>query len=416
MEATLDRTRRSLYGLLLVLGIFIAITDTLIILKVRDELITTADVHNRHESLLFSKLVVEALSKGDYTSVEFAARQWGMESADMVRITITTANGFTLAQYSRDSAAPVTRAYHETFAYGNDGRATIDTVKDVSDIRSHVIGLGVTMVLFSVFLASLLVYLIRYAALKPLHDEIREHRRTEDALALQTQSLARSNEELETFSYSIAHDLRAPLRAITSFSQILQQDAREKLDEEEQDYLRRIVNAGQRMSILIDDLLELARISRTRMRIEPVDLSALAQSFLEQQQHADPERKVSCVVAPGAVVNGDPQLLQLVMENLLGNAWKYSARTDHARIEFGSTSKGGQQVFYVRDNGIGFDMQFASKLFQPFQRLDNSPDFKGSGIGLANVRQIIERHGGSVWAEAESGQGATFYFTLPVPL
>lgn len=416
MQTTLDRTKRSLYGLLLVLGIFMVVADTLVISKVQNELINDVDFHTRRESQLFSKLVSEALTKGDYTSVEFATRQWGKESSDIVRVTITTANGFTLAQYTRDGAAPATRAYHEAFEYGDKRSATIDTVMDVSVMRRHVIELAVTMVVFSVFLTVLLVYFIRYAALKPLHDEIREHRRTEEALALQTQSLALSNQELETFSYSVAHDLRSPLRAITSFGQILQEEAAKKLNKEEHDYLDRIINAGQRMSDLIDDLLELARISRTEMRAEPVDLSALAQSFLDQQQRADPDRNVRCVVAPHIMARGDPRLLRLVMENLLGNAWKYTANTEHVNIEFGSADKDGQKVFYVRDNGIGFDMQFVGKLFQPFQRLDNSPDFKGSGIGLANVKRIIERHGGTIWADAESGRGATFYFTLPVSL
>jgi light-regulated signal transduction histidine kinase (bacteriophytochrome) len=225
--------------------------------------------------------------------------------------------------------------------------------------------------------------------------------------------LAAVNRELESFSYSVSHDLRAPLRSIDGFSQALLDEYGDALSGPGQDYLRRVRAATQRMGELIDDLLNLARVTRREMRREPVDLSALAQTTLAQLQKLEPERTVELSVRPGLVAWGDPHLLRLVLENLLGNAWKFTSRQPAARIEFGMERRDGSTVvYYVRDNGVGFDMAYSEKLFGAFQRLHAMTEFPGTGIGLATVQRIITRHGGRVWSEAAVGKGATFYFTL----
>ena len=224
--------------------------------------------------------------------------------------------------------------------------------------------------------------------------------------------LAAVNRELESFSYSVSHDLRAPLRSIDGFSQALLEEYGEALTGDGQDYLRRVRAATQRMGELIDDLLNLARVTRREMRNEPVNLSALANAIVAQLQKNEPDRTVTASVQDDLVAHGDPQLLRLVLENLLGNAWKFTGKEPAARIEFGMTTQNGTPVYHVRDNGVGFDMAYSEKLFGAFQRLHAMTEFPGTGIGLATVQRIVARHGGRVWAEAAIGRGATFYFTL----
>jgi PAS domain S-box-containing protein len=218
--------------------------------------------------------------------------------------------------------------------------------------------------------------------------------------------------ELEAFSYSISHDLRAPLRAIDGFSQILLEDYEDRLDVEGKSYLRRVSAASRRMGQLIDNLLDLSRMTRSQMRRERVNLSALAQAIVEEFRNTQPEHKVVVLVEEGLVANGDESLLRAVLENLLGNAWKFTKNQPHPRIEFGLSENEDTPTYYVRDNGVGFDMAYADKLFGAFQRLHSPSEYEGTGIGLATVQRIIHRHGGRVWAKGEVGKGATFYFTL----
>jgi signal transduction histidine kinase len=237
-------------------------------------------------------------------------------------------------------------------------------------------------------------------------------RTTLDHLARTSADLTRANEELQAFSYSVAHDLRAPLRGIHGFSQALLEDYSAKLDEQGQHYLRRVGAAAQHMSQLIDGLLSLARITRGDLRAESVDVTALARAAAERLKAAQPERNVDFAIAEGLTATGDGRLLSVVLDNLLGNAWKFTRDAPRALIEVGCASRDGQPVFHVRDNGAGFDMAFASKLFGVFQRLHRSEEFEGTGIGLATVQRIIRRHAGRIWAEGRVGDGATFYFTL----
>jgi len=236
--------------------------------------------------------------------------------------------------------------------------------------------------------------------------------RAEKRVVDRTFQLESANKELDAFAYSVSHDLRAPLRSIDGFSQALLQGYPDKLDEQGKHHLQRIISGTQRMGELMDDLLKLSGIIRSEMKLEIVNLSTLAQSIATGLQKAEPERQVEFVIMPGLSAKGDMGLLRLVLENLLGNAWKYTGKHPQARIEFGSTQVDGKQVFLVRDDGAGFDMTYADKILAPFQRLHSVSEFPGTGIGLATVQRIVNRHGGRVWAEGEIEKGATFYFTL----
>jgi light-regulated signal transduction histidine kinase (bacteriophytochrome) len=234
----------------------------------------------------------------------------------------------------------------------------------------------------------------------------------EQRVADRTAQLEASNRELEAFAYSVSHDLRAPLRSIDGFCKILLDDYGPQLDDEGKEYLQRIRKASQRLGQLIDDLLNLSRATRTTMRIEHVDLSDMALHIAEELRSDEPNRSAEFRIDLGAIARGDARLLQLVMQNLLDNAWKFSSKNEQARIEFGMTEEEGGRVFFVRDNGVGFDMKYADRLFTSFQRLHSPAQFPGSGIGLATVHRIVKRHGGTIWVKAGEGKGATFYFTL----
>jgi ligand-binding sensor domain-containing protein/signal transduction histidine kinase len=240
------------------------------------------------------------------------------------------------------------------------------------------------------------------------------------SLSERTAELQVANRELESFSYSVSHDLRTPLRAIDGFSRILLEDYAGKLDDAGQDSLMRVRAASQRMGHLIDDLLRLSRFARGEVHCVRVDLSALARAVAEELQRAEPNRQVEWVIEPGVAVAADAGLMRVVLENLLGNAWKFTGKQPAAKVEFGRTTHRGRPAFFVRDNGAGFDMKCAGKLFGAFQRLHTARDFPGTGIGLATVQRIIHRHRGRLWAESKAGEGATFYFSLsdtgPTPL
>jgi signal transduction histidine kinase len=227
-----------------------------------------------------------------------------------------------------------------------------------------------------------------------------------------TRELAASNKELEAFSYSVSHDLRAPLRTIDGFSLALQEDFSGSLDEKGRDYISRVRNGVQRMGTLIDALLQLSRVTRSDLQRERIDLSQLATLVFNEIRAADPERTVNWDAQPGVIADADPRLMRVALENLIGNAWKFTAKTSDAMIAFGSSLRDNQTVYFIRDNGAGFDMQYVDRLFTAFQRLHGDRDFKGSGIGLATVSRIVHRHHGSISAEGSPGKGATFYFTL----
>jgi PAS domain S-box-containing protein len=235
----------------------------------------------------------------------------------------------------------------------------------------------------------------------------------EARVAARTAELLAANQELETFNYSVSHDLRAPLRAVDGFSRFLQDEYSTQLNGEANSCLDRICEATARMDQLINGLLNLSQIGRATLRTVPVNLSALAADVAAELHGSEPKRAVRFTITPNLRVNGDPDLLRSVLQNLIGNAWKYTSKHDSAHIEFGAAQMGGKTVFQVRDNGAGFNPEYAGKLFTAFQRLHRADEFPGTGIGLMIVQKILQRHGGKIWAEGLEGKGATFYFTIP---
>lgn len=243
------------------------------------------------------------------------------------------------------------------------------------------------------------------AALVDLHQAV-------EMLRVANAKAEAANAELDAFSYSAAHDLRAPLRIIDGFSQALSEDCGDALDDEGRRYIAHIRSSVKAMADLIEGLLTLARVTRGKLRYQAVDLSQVARHTIERLRQLAPERRVDVVIADHVVVRADQRLIAAVLDNLLGNAWKFTAKRDLAQIEFGRHAAGGETVYFVRDNGAGFQMEFVDKLFGVFQRLHSSHDFEGTGVGLATVQRIVRRHGGRIWAEGAEGHGATFSFTL----
>jgi PAS domain S-box-containing protein len=237
-------------------------------------------------------------------------------------------------------------------------------------------------------------------------------KRLNEDLRQRAAQLETANKELESFSYSVSHDLRAPLRSIDGFSQALLEDYGDSLPPEGRDHLARVRTAAQRMAVLIDDLLNLSRITRAPLQPRFINLSTIAQEITKDLQEAQPDRQIEVSIAPDLMVDGDPHLIHIALQNLLSNAWKFTSKQKRAIIEFGQQAINKQRTFYVRDNGVGFDMAYADKLFGVFQRLHSMSEFPGTGVGLATVQRIINIHGGRIWAESAEGKGTTFYFTL----
>ncbi len=242
--------------------------------------------------------------------------------------------------------------------------------------------------------------------------DITEREKAEEARNRRAAELEVSNKELEAFAYSVSHDLRGPLRALDGFSQAVIEEYADKLDDTGKDYLMRVRGAAQQMSRVTEDLLKLSRVIRSELRLELVNLSDIILLIANELKEKQPDRKIEFVIASGIVVTGDASFLQLALRNLLENSWKFTSKINCAKIEFGVTHRDNDKVYFVKDNGIGFDMRYVDNLFKPFQRLHSEKEYPGTGIGLATVQRIIRRHCGRIWAESEKRQGAAFYFTL----
>ena len=341
---------------------------------------------------------------------DYLNRQW----VEFTGVPEAQQHGFGwLEQLHPDDRAPTVAAWEATVASGSDFRAEFRIRRhdgeyrwfDAQAVRLRDAG-GHTVKWFGAN-TDMTERKRAEAEIRKLNAELEQRVRE------RTAELEAANKELEAFSYSVSHDLRAPLRGIDGFSRILLERCSAQLDDEGKDSLQRVRAAAQRMGELIDDLLTLSRATRAELRRTTVDLTALAGEITAELERAEPARKVHWMIAPGLTATGDRQLLRVVLDNLLNNALKFTSRQAEARIEFGAMESGKGCAFFVRDNGVGFDMTYAGKLFGAFQRLHATADFPGTGIGLATVQRIIHRHGGRVWAESEVNHGATFYFTLP---
>ncbi|HTX60140.1 MAG TPA: PAS domain-containing protein [Verrucomicrobiae bacterium] len=364
---------------------------------------TVAEAASAHESNRQMRQVIESI-RDAFVSVdrdlrisyvnERMARFWGYSPAEMI--------GMPLADITSPSADAGARAYGFFEAALHTGRP---------QYFENLFGERWYEFRIYPFSDGVAAYVRDITRRKAEQDRIIElNAELERRVAERTKQLELANKELESFSYSVSHDLRAPLRAIDGFSIALVEDYGEQLDERARNYLDRVRKAAQRMADLIDALLRLARVARAAITYSTVDLSEIVESFVAELRDRDPERAVEFVVRPGLEASGEPNLLRAALENLLGNAWKFTRNAERPRIEFGQ-NEGGE--FFVRDNGAGFDMSYGNKLFGAFQRLHAVEEFEGTGIGLATVARIVHRHGGSIRAEGAIGKGAAFYFTLP---
>jgi signal transduction histidine kinase len=417
LAATHSSNRRALQIFIAVLSVgVIAAAATMLFLQQRYMLKFQQD-EMRAELELLGEMATDSLLRNDYATVEALINRWTDRHDYIHEIRAIMPNGFVLAQ-SRKQGSPQ-EPLHVSYDIHFNGRtlATLNVTSDFSDRASGfetiVIVVTTASLLFILLLSWLLWMTLQRTALAPLQTQIRMREDKERELVQRTHELETTLTELETFSYSVSHDLRAPLRAIDGFSRILEEDYADKLDTEAKDYLQRVRKAVQRMGVLIDELLELSRVTRCDLTMTDVDMSTLAEQIMDDFKTQSPQRQISIDVEPGMTAQGDIQLLHAVLSNLLGNAWKYTSKKTSAHIEFKCIKQPGSPPLYcVRDNGIGFDMQYADKLFQPFQRLHSPQEFSGSGIGLATVARIIQRHGGQIWAEGQTGHGARFCFTL----
>ncbi len=249
-------------------------------------------------------------------------------------------------------------------------------------------------------------------AAKRLNNEYWEALNNNQLLKQRARELEAKNQELESFTYSVSHDLRTPLRSIDGFSKLVLDDAWQKLDDKERDYLQRSRSAAQKMGHLIDDLLQLSNVSRAGFKPQDVDLSEMVKANIDKLRQIEPGREIEFDIEANVKATGDQSLLDIALSNLVENAWKYSSKKPHAKIRFAKQERDGEVVYYIKDNGVGFDTRYINKLFGPFQRLHSDDEYPGTGIGLATVNRIIDRHGGKIWANAKVGRGATFYFTI----
>lgn len=369
------------------------------------------------ELALLGELAIEPLLRSDYATVERLVDAWVQRRPEPMKIAAVTPNGYTLANAQNRDAVENTLAVDLPVEFNGRPMLTLHAITDVSARERGVSTIARNAALAGALLVTVLGWvmwsILQRTAIRPLEDQIAAREQKERELQQRTGELESAIRELESFSYSVSHDLRTPLRAIDGFSLVLSEDYAAVLDPTAQQYLARTRAAAQRMSQLIDDLLGLAQMTHRGLHPTDIDLAVLARDSLQRLAMADPQRSVDIRIGEALHAHADRQLMAIVLDNLLGNAWKYTSQRENARIEFDKHVREGQTVFFVRDNGTGFDMRYASKLFMPFQRLHGS-DYPGTGIGLATVQRIIHRHGGRIWAQAMPDQGATFHFTLPL--
>jgi signal transduction histidine kinase len=409
--------RRALLAFIAVLVVLVLAFEAVVVWLQRQHLLSEAQEEVQNEMVLLGELAMDSLLRSDYAAVQRLVKTWLDRHDYLAQITAVLPNGFVLADFSTTRLPQEPLRVSREIVFNGRVMMTLQSVSDfslrASGFAEIVYRASLAAISLILLLGWLLWWTLKRTAIQPLEAEIRAREAQERQLRQRTRELETSIRELESFSYSVSHDLRGPLRAIDGFSHALTEDYGQALDATAQDYIARTRAAAQRMGVLIDELLALARMARQDMHITSVDLSALARAVLAHLAQTDPHpQPVEIRVEDDMLARADAALIGIALDNLLGNAWKYTARTAAARIEFRAVRQNGQTVYVVQDNGAGFDMQYADKLFRPFERLHSANEFAGNGIGLATVQRIIARHGGRVWAEARPGRGATFYFTL----
>ena len=411
--------RRALLAFTAVLSAVVITAALSVALLQRQYLLNQEKSNFQIEMTLLGELATEALLRSDYDTVESLIRRWMDTHEHITEIRAEMPNSFVLVEIQKNMDMPLHDPIKISHPVSFNGRTlmTLYATSDISDMQTGytriIINTTLISLLFILLLGWLLWNTIKRTALAPLQAQVLGREQQDRELIQRSSELEMALKELETFSYSVSHDLRAPLRAIDGFSRVVLEDHAEQLDDVGRGYLQRVVAAVQRMSLLIDDLLALSKVSRYTLTITDVNLSALATDIVTELQEQSPQRQVKIDIAPNLFARGDSQLLRVVLSNLLGNAWKYTGKKPDAHIEFACNQHGNNPpLFCVRDNGVGFDMQYADKLFLPFQRLHSVEEFPGSGIGLATVARIIQRHGGRIWAEGQTGLGTIVCFTL----
>ena len=410
------RNRNTLIWFISLLLVLLIIIDVIAINLQNTNLLESNKKHSLNELQLAGDFCVEALLKHDYVAVEQFLSAWAIDDDDTVSLQAVSANGFKILDYHR--ARPADHIIELEHDAVNSGRSMLK-IKRAIDVSRHHDGLinnSVLLILGSIIIVSIfgtsLWIALRKTAIIPLQTEIEERIKAEKVLEKRTAELEGSNRELEAFSYSVSHDLRAPLRSMDGFSRALLDDYSDKLDEEGKDFLQRIRSAAGRMGSLIDDMLEMSRTTRAELKCANINLGDIAEIIALQLQNSDRERSVNFDVEKDLVLYGDKNLMAIVIENLISNAWKYTSQNELTEIKIGKMQVKDETVFYCKDNGVGFDLRYANKLFMPFQRLHGGNEFEGNGIGLATVERVINRHHGRIWAESAPGEGATFFFVV----
>lgn len=407
--------RRALFVLIILLALLVFAIGSAAVAFVTRQINEDGRNSLQMEMQILGEISLDSLLRSDYASVERLVSTWAMQHKNINQIKVTLPNGFVLADIRNNALGKDTIKLEQAISYKGTLQLTMLAESDLTERRNsytHIINNAMIVVLFLVGIFGFILWrTLQRTALDPLAQQIRIREDKERELLQRTIQLETANRELESFSYSVSHDLRAPLRAVDGFSRALLEDYSDRFDQTGREYLERIRRGAQTMGSLIDDLLKLSRVSRAPMKFEEIDLSAMAQQILSELQQIAPERQITIQIAPGLHSVADRGLMRIALENLLQNAWKYTSKNPNPSIEIGVAMEGQERVCYIKDNGVGFDMRYAEKLFGPFQRLHKTEDYPGTGIGLATVLRIIQRHGGRIWAYSEEGLGATFYFS-----
>jgi len=408
--------KRIIYALMAVLFLFLLLMDVMVMTNQRAVMIRQHNNRTENELAILGQFITEALIKSDYITVEVFMANWAKHRDDIIEASITIDNGFVLAKYKSNKPSTMGSQHRHTINYATDRSATILLDTDLTQLNEQIQSLASKLVLASLLLVTILGFILwkvlKVIAITPLEQQIAERENTAQILREHAADLKAVNDELEAFSYSVSHDLRAPLRAIDGFSLALQEDYVDQLDETANNYLSRIRHGAQRMSTLIDEMLQLSRITRHGLRKEKIDLTQLVHDINDKYRGLESHRQVAVTIDKNMYCFGDKFLITQMIDNLISNAWKYTSRTPSATLHIGKELIDETDVFFVRDNGVGFDMKFSGKLFGVFQRLHSEKEFEGTGVGLATVRRIIQRHDGRIWADSEVGKGATFYFSF----